>query len=93
MLRTKSVWSPIDRQRDGLRILASRFRGRGMPTIRYDVWMASLRDALAAARQGDHERRLPVLPGDGLMAEIALSFNALMEKLHERALSQSSTLR
>src|SRR5262245_10839320 len=42
MLKTKSVWSPIDRERDGLRILATRFRGRGMPASRYDVWMPSL---------------------------------------------------
>lgn len=42
MLRTKSVWSPIDRRRDGLRLLVTRFRGRGMPASRYDVWMASL---------------------------------------------------
>ena len=42
MLRTKSVWSPVDRARDGLRILATRFRGRGMPAGRYDVWMPSL---------------------------------------------------
>jgi len=42
VLRTKSVWSPIDRRADGLRILATRFRGRGMSTRRYDVWMASL---------------------------------------------------
>jgi len=42
MLRTKSVWSPIDRKRDGIRILAARFRGRGMPASRYDVWMPSL---------------------------------------------------
>jgi len=42
MLKTKSVWSPIDRKADGLRILATRFRGRGMPTNRYDVWMPSL---------------------------------------------------
>jgi uncharacterized protein YeaO (DUF488 family) len=42
MLRTKSVWSPIDRKKDGLRILATRFRGRGMGTTRYDAWMASL---------------------------------------------------
>ena len=42
MLRAKSVWSPIDRKRDGLRILAARFRGRGMPAGRYDVWMPSL---------------------------------------------------
>ena len=41
-LRVKSVHSPIDRKNDGLRILATRFRGRGMPTNRYDVWMPSL---------------------------------------------------
>ena len=27
---------------DGLRILATRFRGRGLSTDRYDVWMANL---------------------------------------------------
>jgi uncharacterized protein YeaO (DUF488 family) len=42
MVRTKSVSSPIDRKADGLRILAARFRGRGMATSRYDVWMPSL---------------------------------------------------
>jgi uncharacterized protein YeaO (DUF488 family) len=42
MLKTKSVWSPIDRKADGLRILAARFRGRHMPKGRYDVWMPSL---------------------------------------------------
>jgi uncharacterized protein YeaO (DUF488 family) len=42
MLKTKSVHSPIDRKRDGLRILATRFRGRGMASTRYDVWMPSL---------------------------------------------------
>lgn len=41
MLKTKSVHSPIAPD-DGLRILAARFRGRGLPTDRYDVWMASL---------------------------------------------------
>ena len=41
MLKTKSVHAPIERG-DGLRILATRFRGRGLPTDRYDVWMASL---------------------------------------------------
>ena len=41
MLKTKSVHSPIEAG-DGLRILATRFRGRGLPTDRYDVWMASL---------------------------------------------------
>ena len=41
-LRVKSVYSPIDRKNDGFRILATRFRGRGMPTSRYDAWMPSL---------------------------------------------------
>ena len=40
-LRTKSAWTEIE-EGDGLRILAARFRGRGMPTSRYDVWMANL---------------------------------------------------
>ena len=42
MLKTKSVSSPIDRRGDGLRILTTRYRGRGMPVSRYDVWMPSL---------------------------------------------------
>jgi uncharacterized protein YeaO (DUF488 family) len=42
MIKTKSVYSPIDRREDGLRILATRIRGRGLPTDRYDVWMANL---------------------------------------------------
>jgi uncharacterized protein YeaO (DUF488 family) len=42
MIRTKSVHSPIDRRKDGLRILVTRFRGRGLPRSRYDVWMANL---------------------------------------------------
>lgn len=42
MIRTKSILSPIDRRRDGLRILATRFHGRGMSSARYDVWMPSL---------------------------------------------------
>ena len=41
MLKTKSVHSKIE-PGDGLRILATRFRGRGLPIDRYDVWMANL---------------------------------------------------
>lgn len=41
MLYTKSIAS-VRHTRDGLRILASRFRGRGISADRYDVWMASL---------------------------------------------------
>jgi uncharacterized protein YeaO (DUF488 family) len=41
MIKTKSVQSPIEPE-DGLRILATRFRGRGLPTSKYDVWMANL---------------------------------------------------
>jgi uncharacterized protein YeaO (DUF488 family) len=42
MFRTKSVYSPITPRRDGLRILATRFRGRGMSKDLYDVWMPNL---------------------------------------------------
>ncbi len=41
MIKTKSVHSAIDRE-DGLRILVTRYRGRGMPKSRYHEWMASL---------------------------------------------------
>ena len=41
MLKTKSVYSPAA-EHDGLRILATRFRGRGMSANLYDVWMPSL---------------------------------------------------
>jgi uncharacterized protein YeaO (DUF488 family) len=41
MIRTKSVDSPTE-PGDGLRILATRFRGRGLSADRYDVWMPSL---------------------------------------------------
>ena len=41
MLKTKSVHSPIE-PGDGLRLLVARFRGRGLPVDRYDVWMANL---------------------------------------------------
>ena len=55
MIRSKCVYSPIDRDRDGLRILATRFRGRGMSATRYDVWMATLGPSeglLAEAQSG-----------------------------------------
>ena len=42
MVKTKSVESPIEREKDGLRILAARGRGRGLPKDGYDVWMANL---------------------------------------------------
>jgi uncharacterized protein YeaO (DUF488 family) len=41
MIKTRSVWSNIKKD-DGLRILVTRFRGRGLPTSQYDVWMPSL---------------------------------------------------
>ena len=41
MLKTKSVWTKIERG-DGVRVLVARFRGRGMSASRYDVWMPSL---------------------------------------------------
>jgi uncharacterized protein YeaO (DUF488 family) len=42
MIRTKSVYTAFDRQRDGLRILATRIRGRGLKQSRYHEWMANL---------------------------------------------------
>jgi uncharacterized protein YeaO (DUF488 family) len=42
MLRTKSVYAALDAANDGLRILATRLRGRGLHENRYDVWMANL---------------------------------------------------
>ena len=41
MFQTKSVQTE-QRAGNGLRILVTRFRGRGLPKDRYDVWMASL---------------------------------------------------
>jgi len=55
MIRTKSVYSPIDQRKDGLRVLATRVRGRGLPAKRYDVWMANLAPSeslLYATRNG-----------------------------------------
>lgn len=54
MIKTKSVNTKIEPGKDGLRILAARGRGRGLPSSRYDVWMANLgpseqlRDAILA---------------------------------------------
>jgi len=41
MLKRRSVWSPKTRT-DGLRILTTRFRGRGLSASTYNVWMPSL---------------------------------------------------
>jgi uncharacterized protein YeaO (DUF488 family) len=50
MIKTKSVFSPIEPSKDGLRILVARFRGRGMSTTRYHVWMANLGPSEALLR-------------------------------------------
>ena len=42
MLKAKSVYSPIDRKNDGLRIHTARTRGHGLSSKTYDVWMPSL---------------------------------------------------
>jgi uncharacterized protein YeaO (DUF488 family) len=42
MIKTKSVYSAKEPKKDGLRILATRIRGRGLPKTAYDVWMANL---------------------------------------------------
>ena len=54
MLKTKSVWSPKAKS-DGLRVLVTRFRGRGLPLSRYHAWVASLGPSerlLRAAQNG-----------------------------------------
>jgi uncharacterized protein YeaO (DUF488 family) len=38
----KSMGDPVDPERDGLRVLAERHRGRGGDHGKYNVWMASL---------------------------------------------------
>ena len=50
MIHTKSVHSAIDRKNDGLRILATRLRGRGLRRDRYHVWMANLGPSEALLR-------------------------------------------
>jgi uncharacterized protein YeaO (DUF488 family) len=55
MIKTRSVWSK-SRNDDGLRILVTRFRGRGLPTSQYDVWMPALGPSetlLKAVQSGD----------------------------------------
>ena len=42
MIKTKSVYSAKEPKKDGLRILATRIRGRGLHKSEYDVWMANL---------------------------------------------------
>jgi uncharacterized protein YeaO (DUF488 family) len=42
MFKTKCVYTEIEPRKDGLRILATRGRGRGLPKDRFDVWMANL---------------------------------------------------
>jgi uncharacterized protein YeaO (DUF488 family) len=49
MIKTKSVYSAIDRENDGLRI---RVRGRGLRANRYDVWMANLAPSEALLNAG-----------------------------------------
>ena len=55
MFKTKSVHTKIE-PADGVRILAARGRGRGLPADRFDVWMANLgpseelRDAILAGK-------------------------------------------
>jgi hypothetical protein len=42
MIKTKSVYSAIEPGHDGLRVLVTRFRGRGLRKNRYHVWMPNL---------------------------------------------------
>lgn len=56
MVKTKSVFTAINKKHDGLRVLATRFRGRGMKKNRYDIWMPNLGPSerlLRAVQSGD----------------------------------------
>src|SRR4051812_41359238 len=60
-------------------------RERSQRRAAYAEWLEerlrSLRDALRAARQGDFSVRLPTNgTGDGVLGEVALAFNALVEE-------------
>ena len=50
-IKAKSVYSPI-KKTDGLRILATRFRGRGLRSELYDVWMPNLAPSETLLRSG-----------------------------------------
>lgn len=55
MLKTRSV-REAPRTDDGLRILVSRFRGRGLPASQYDAWMPALgpsEELLRAVQAGE----------------------------------------
>jgi uncharacterized protein YeaO (DUF488 family) len=75
MLKTKSVHSPIE-PGDGLRILATRFRGRGLPVDCYDVWMASL---------GPSERLLKSVLAD------KISWREFLQRYREEMFAPAST--
>jgi uncharacterized protein YeaO (DUF488 family) len=55
MLKTRSVWSP-GKKDDGLRILVTRFRGRGLPVSKYDAWMPALGPSEQLLRAGQSGR-------------------------------------
>ena len=67
MIKTRSVQSAIGKD-DGLRILATRFRGRGLPSSMYDVWMPSL---------GPSEKLLKAVMGG------AIEWKEFVKRYHE----------
>ena len=67
MIKTRSVQSAIGKD-DGLRILATRFRGRGLPSSKYDVWMPSL---------GPSEKLLKAVMGG------AIEWKEFVKRYHE----------
>ncbi|HMI87032.1 MAG TPA: DUF488 family protein [Polyangiaceae bacterium] len=73
MLKTKSVHSPIAPRSDGLRVLATRLRGRGMKSDRYDVWMANLGPSERLLRSA-----LPGMSDEKVWREFARRYKAEM---------------
>lgn len=55
MIKVKSVYSAMAPS-DGLRILTTRVRGRGLRASRYDVWMANLAPSETLLKNGQAEK-------------------------------------
>lgn len=71
IMQTKSIRTPPEAT-DGLRILAARFRGRGVPKDAYDVWMPNLAPSERLLRR--------FLDGEMGWSEFERSYRAQMQE-------------
>ena len=81
MLKRRTVWNPKHHD-DGLRLLVTRFRGRGMPASRYDVWMPSL---------GPSEKLLKAYQG-GRISWATFALNYRRELFEDGAVDRRNTV-